>query len=450
VASFSFEFDFDQPHLPYSLPKSNPSFEETSSSLFVENEHFIWIANSTLGFENLENIKTQYHDKGMEAFSPISGGLAVLVFDKTQKKISLFRDFLGVKPLYFFKKNNLVKISTTLKVLQKGSKSSVNLPYLRSYFGTQYETQPISQETFFEDIMRVLPGHTVEISTEGFKQTPLPIPELDKNVDFKTRLLENIWAAENHFRHLGSHLSGGLDSSALVCALKNTNNLHTFFYDSPNSNEKPWVAEVVNFKQTVHHNIIQKPFSLASIRTAVQLTHTPELLVIPSSVFIDLVAEAKISQTNAVLSGHGGDSIVGFGFEYLDELWQKKEYVLLKAEIQNYVEAQKQNEQKKTQSGIPFDYEHFSARFLLQKAKQQFKQKALKQLAVWPWLCVTKFSIGIWPIAKIIWQKIISKKPISLSKKHIGTLEEQKKNLTTVPCLDLKMITHNGIFTSTH
>lgn len=169
-----------------------------------------------------------------EALSMMNGMWAFAWVDLTSARIVIARDRFGVKPMYFCEQNGAFAFASEIKTLVRALnlRCCVNTRAVATYLRTLL--QDTSDETFFEGIVKLAPGHYAEIGGAG--EAPRPritrywsltattaavtderqaVAELQSLLDdaIRLRLRSDV--------PLGLLLSGGLDSSAIAAVASN-------------------------------------------------------------------------------------------------------------------------------------------------------------------------------------------------------------------------------------
>jgi len=211
------------------------------------------------------------------------------------KEIVLFRDELGVFPLYYGldeKKNlcfasevkALLKATPEIKELQPGHRLIGNKP--QEYFRLKSE---MLDERSPEEIA----------------------------IELKSKI-ENVVKRQIGSNTVGSWLSGGLDSSVIASMVrKNVKNHHTFSIGVKDSPDILYAEEVANFLKTEHRQLFVTIKDLIEVLPRV-IYHLEsfDALLVRSSVMNYLVAQLSSSFVSEVFSGEVGDEIFA-GYHYL-------------------------------------------------------------------------------------------------------------------------------------
>ena len=209
---------------------------------------------------------------GIQVLTKLIGMFAFAVFDKIANKVTLVRDAFGIKPFFYnFEREDLFFGSDIRAVTALiGKKSQPNLQ--KAYDYLVHGDYDSSDQSFIEGIKHLSPGHWFEYNlSTGQMSEPCawwkPDLTYTSSLSFqeaaqKTRelFLESI---KYHLRSdvpLGAALSGGVDSSAVVCAMRKLNpdaQIHTFSYIASDEKltEEKWVDGITESIQTVAHKV---------------------------------------------------------------------------------------------------------------------------------------------------------------------------------------------------
>jgi asparagine synthase (glutamine-hydrolysing) len=168
-----------------------------------------------------------YGSKGLEQ---LEGEFALVVFDPEKNCLFVLRDPLGNYPLYWISDGKTLRVSTNLILLaQQISQASINRDFLASFLMFPYAfVELATEQTAFEGIQRLLPGTLLALYPNS-RATKIWSWDWLKHI----QPIENITLPEagSQFSHLfrqgikeriqngkiASHLSGGMDSSSVVC-----------------------------------------------------------------------------------------------------------------------------------------------------------------------------------------------------------------------------------------
>ncbi len=288
------------------------------------------------------NPKLQLHSSGdtevvLEAFAQwgpqcvnrFNGMFAFAIYDKQEKQLFLFRDRMGIKPLYYYYDGKNFAFASELKALTHvqriRSSLSINKDIISTFLYLGYVPEPHS---IFRNIFKMPSGSVLSINKYGLNISSYWKPEekIDQEVfrffyTAKRRFKELLTDAVN-YRLIsdvpyGIFLSGGTDSSLVAAvAQKLTPQKVTTFtigFKEAKFNEAPHARSIAKYLNTEHHEFT------ASYADALQLfdeiiSTYDEPFADSSSVPTMLVSKLARNHVKMVLSGDGGDELFwGYG-----------------------------------------------------------------------------------------------------------------------------------------
>lgn len=269
-----------------------------------------------------EVILYAYQQWGTECVSRFRGMFAFALWDRTRKKLFLFRDRLGVKPLYYYYDGRLLLFASEQKALMAHPRFSKDLNYkaLGLYLKLGYVPSPLS---IFADTYKVRPGCYVELSDDGKLEEHCywrvtDYHSTNNNHLTETQVEEELGAIlRDAFAYrmvsdvpVGVFLSGGIDSSLVTAVLKREvgENVRTFTvgFDDAHSNESHYAKAVADHLGTEHTELH------CSERDAVEIVHRlgeiyDEPFADSSAVPTYLLCRATRNEVKVALSADGGD-----------------------------------------------------------------------------------------------------------------------------------------------
>jgi asparagine synthase (glutamine-hydrolysing) len=272
---------------------------------------------------------------GESCLTRLVGMFAFALFDARERTIFLARDFFGIKPLYYGNwKSGLVfasEIKTLLHFPGVSRKANAARCHQYLYSGRTDD----GSETMFADIRQLPPAHWMRISIEstewpepirywepgGEELIDIPYDEAVKNV--RELMMRNI---DLHLRSdvpVGAALSGGLDSSIIVAAMRHLSGpkaeIHTFTYIEPDSavDEEKW-ADLINAETRAHpHKISLHPENLRhDFESLIRMQDQP---FGSTSIYAQyaIFRAAGQSGIKVMLDGQGADEIFGGYTQFL-------------------------------------------------------------------------------------------------------------------------------------
>ena len=189
-----------------------------------------------LGIEDNENISDSYfilksYQKwGEKCSEHLLGDFAFAIWDQNNEKLFCARDHMGVKPFYYYLDNNIFVFATEIKALF--CIPSLNYGLNKMKVGLYLKMDRTDKElTFFNNILSLTAAHFISISQKFelkkiyWKLNPETKIVMDSEEEYFKAYKEIFTEAVNcRLRSafpIGFDLSGGLDSSSVVCTAKN-------------------------------------------------------------------------------------------------------------------------------------------------------------------------------------------------------------------------------------
>jgi asparagine synthase (glutamine-hydrolysing) len=286
------------------------------------------LGHSFRSTSDTEVLLAAYAEWGVDCLSRLNGMFAFGIWDRRERTLFVARDRLGVKPLTYTWDGRRLGFASETKALHAAglAPGGMDPDAVYEYLARGYTS---SGRSFHADVHVLEPGHALLLGDDR----PLQLwqwwnPERSEDAAFGDR---RAWAdaiaevLDDAVRirlradvPVGAHLSGGLDSSAIVAAAarhhQGTEPLHTFtgaFTDDAASDERRWARAVAMHTGVEMHEVEIGVDQLAD-QFARILWHMDEPIagpgVFPQLLVCDLVAEHRVK---AVLGGQGGDELFG-------------------------------------------------------------------------------------------------------------------------------------------
>ncbi len=290
-----------------------------------------------LGYEfesrsDTEVLLAAYAAWGTAALRKLVGMFAFAILDTARRTVFLARDFFGIKPLYYARTDGALVFASELKtLLEFGAVSrQVNADRLFSYL--RRGLCDFGNETLLAEVLQLPPAHYVEIALDqGPESRPVcywqPGDECRNDLSFE-QAAEQLRALflksiSLHLRSdvaVGSALSGGIDSSSVVMAMRYLEpnvDLHTFSYiaDDQELNEEKWVDVVARASGAQVHKV--RPTAAELVEDFDQLSYMQDMPSASTSLYAQFCV-FRAAQQNGIkvmLDGQGSDEILG-GYPY--------------------------------------------------------------------------------------------------------------------------------------
>lgn len=289
-----------------------------------------------VGHSDTEVLLHAYLEWKTDAFSRLNGIFAFAIWEKRERRLTLCRDRLGVKPLFFAPIRNGLTFGSTIDTVlcHPEIEPALDEDGLRTLLLLGPARPP--ESGVFRQIKSLLPGHFAVLTPEAFTDHTYWKLEAHEHEDDLPTTIERTHtlicdAARRQLVSdvpLACFLSGGLDSSILsMLAAKDYaargETLHTWSVDyrdndkyftksifQPNSDDS-YIDQMVDFLGTHHHRVVLEPEALcAALLPATDARALPGMADVDSSLLL-FCAAVKRGGTTVCLSGECADELFG-------------------------------------------------------------------------------------------------------------------------------------------
>ena len=296
-------------------------------------------------YSDTEVLLYAYREWGEHCLSKLNGMFAFVIHDKRKNILFGARDRLGEKPLYYFhNKQDFIFASEIKAILEsKRVNAELNNTSLHDYLTFQFY---LEDNTLFDNIHKIMPGHYFILNENNMNLKIKEYWDISYNVEeeydeeyyvdkLKTLINDSIMLRLRADVPLGSHLSGGIDSSAVATlnALRLGDiQLETFtgtFAEGSAYDETSYAKEVAkNINSKYNEIVITDQDFLDSIEDIIWYMDEPQA---GPGVFSQYqVAKYASKKVKVVLGGQGGDETFMGYTRYLIAYYEK----MLKRNIQ--------------------------------------------------------------------------------------------------------------------
>jgi len=287
----------------------------------LENQGYEFFTNS-----DTEVLLYGYIAEGAKFVQRLEGMFAYAVYDLKEQEIVLFRDHVGIKPLYYYSDSRVFIAASEIKPILAcpDVKAEVNKNVIPEFFAFQSVQPP---DTLFKNIYVFPAGNYLRIQTKEVSK-PVFIPYWDiclsasDSADpdlLEGLLIENLNHCWKNDRETCIQLSGGVDSSLLaawsdsVLHVEPINTHSVIFDDNTRKYYKPRSEEVYIEQVAKHFGLVSHPylFEASEIRSALPkaIWHHEAPLHGPSTSLYYLLAGKMKEYVAVTITGEGADDI---------------------------------------------------------------------------------------------------------------------------------------------
>jgi len=313
------------------------NFERLRSDL--EAEGIAFKSNS-----DTEVILQLYLKYGTDCFARLRGMFGIAIWDAKRQTLTLARDRVGKKPLYYYKDQEKLLFASELKSIYQypGVDYTINEAALAEFFSYGFIASP---RTIYQSVSKLEPGCFLVIDASGnihqdhyWKFVP-PDKPLVRSFEEAKQLVfdkvdESIKLRMRSDVPIGAFLSGGIDSTIVVARMaehagKPIKTFTVGFKDKA-FDESEYAALVAKRYNTEHHLEIIDPDYASLIEDI--LCNFDEPFGDSSALPTHVVSKMISKHVTVALSGDGGDEAFG-GYEIYQEILASKKFNYVPAPV---------------------------------------------------------------------------------------------------------------------
>ena len=287
------------------------------------------LATSWCGHSDTETLLVAIEQWGLKkTLQKIYGMFAFSIFDRQEKTLTLARDRMGEKPLYYGFKDSVFLFSSELKSIfsMPSSPFFINKRALNYYFKHTYMPE---KESILQGIYKLSPGHMLTLNFQDYRQGKEPQstsyydvpPVTDNQLSFEENkntlallLKEVIQEQMVADVSLGAFLSGGIDSSLIVSMMQSLSSIpiKTFSIGFKNEefNEAHHAKAVAQHLKTDHTELYVNEKEAQDVIPLLPHIYD-EPFADSSQIPTFLVSQLARQHVTVSLSGDAGDELFG-------------------------------------------------------------------------------------------------------------------------------------------
>lgn len=311
-----------------------------------------------------EVILASYRHWGPACVDRMNGMFAFAIWDSDLRRLFCARDRFGEKPFYYCWDGRTFRFASEIKALLPAlPHRTANLPAVCRYLDRAYQDD--GSDTFFSEVQQLLPAQMVFVEDSGLRFStywglPAPRTQPDSSLDQSASQLRELLFDSVRLRlrsdvPIGSCLSGGLDSSTIVCianqllrssgdtprpSLPTGQKTFSACFDGASCDERPFIESVVQKTAVEAHYAYPNPDTLLSSLGRL-VWHQDEPFG-GTSIFAQwtVMQSAHQQGVKVVLDGQGADELLcgyhGFFGAYFAELLRQGSWMKFVREQQAY------------------------------------------------------------------------------------------------------------------
>jgi asparagine synthase (glutamine-hydrolysing) len=271
---------------------------------------------------------------GVDFVHQLNGMFAIAIYDKVEKALYIFRDRLGIKPLYYYYDGKNFAFASELKSLQelKQLQFNVNENSIKEFLHLGYIPAP---GTIYKNFFKLESGSWIKINKDGIEKHRYWAPQnklsntliTDKEqalVKISDLIMSSVQYQLKSDVPFGVFLSGGIDSSLITAQAVGLSSIkvNTFSigFEENSHSESEYAKAVARYLNTDHHEfIVSYKDAINLIEQVLEIYDEP--MADSSSIPTMLVSKLAKQYVTVTLSGEGGDELF---YGYGSHLWAKR------------------------------------------------------------------------------------------------------------------------------
>lgn len=289
------------------------NYRELRSSLEKKGHRFISSSDT-------EVLLKCFLEFGADALSRLRGMFAFALWDKKKKTLFMARDRFGIKPLYLFERPNRIIFASEIKAILSMAPEASELDERSSFKFLARNFADDTRDTFYKRIKALKPATLLEITPEGRRESEYWKLAYGSNERFEPERFRQSFdeTIALHMRSdvpVAATLSGGIDSTSIVCSVANLKPLPGKFkaysvIPPDTSDETPWINRTVS-DYRINHEYIDCGITDAEETVKEILLSHDEPFQYASCVYQYLLRKKiKKDDTKVLLVGEGADEVL--------------------------------------------------------------------------------------------------------------------------------------------
>jgi asparagine synthase (glutamine-hydrolysing) len=289
-----------------------------------------------------------YEEYGPECFARFNGmwGIAILDLRAEKAELILARDHFGIKPLYYATSRERLLFASEIKALLQDPHFRTKPNDQRIYEYLVWGLHEHDTATFFEGVKQLPPAHYATVDEAGYEEHAYWQPQLSNDGMADPAAFRDLFKKAVERRlvadvPVGTCLSGGLDSSSIVCFMSDLlkeqvpdaasmgEQLKTFsaVFDNDPIDEREYIEYVIAATGAESH--YTHPSSEQFIDELEEVVWQQEEPMVSTGPYAQwCVMRLAATRVKVLLDGQGGDELlagyVPYQYVYLRQLLRER------------------------------------------------------------------------------------------------------------------------------
>ena len=284
--------------------------------------------------------------KGFSALNVVNGDFAGAVFNKDANTLVLFRDHMGIRPLFYYIDDNCFLFSTDIRGITSCQQIDTGINEEMLYLILMGYSSLSLCETDFKNVYCIPPASWVElkVKNQGFIWEPHEFWRLGSHKircgsdkEYQKKMYELVLDSVQKRLDavsgiIGGELSGGLDSGVIAALISRLGRKAVFFSWSRALDEVP-LKEGEDERKIIDDICKRESFycQFSSVETKKKMVTCDDVIdrnwppYVNTTKIMEGASYLKSTGARVVFTGHGGDEGVSHRCN-LYELWTHHEY----------------------------------------------------------------------------------------------------------------------------
>ncbi len=267
---------------------------------------------------------------GHDCLPRLNGMWSFLIHDRRTQRIVGARDRFGIKPLYLYRTDGTTLFGSEIKALLVAPQCQPRTDWVRAADFLIDGRLDDTAHSFFEGIRQIPAGHRFELTLQGRLSlhaywslddiAPDEPAGRDTAAEFAELFEDSVRLRLRSDVPVGVCLSGGLDSTAIICAMARqraampattTDALHAFSFNPAQFDESRYLNDTLRQTGANLHSLQCDPQQIWSTLSDVLTQHDEPVHSMTALVGYRLMALAASRGVKVVLNGQGADETLG-------------------------------------------------------------------------------------------------------------------------------------------
>ncbi|MCZ7568522.1 MAG: asparagine synthase-related protein [Ardenticatenaceae bacterium] len=286
-----------------------------------------------------ELLLAAYQRWGASAPTQVVGDYVFAVWDQLERRLFLARDPVGMRLLYYRQMDSGFLFATTLGALLAAGPATPNDAVIADFLAHRYDR--VTHETFYRGILRLPQSCHLTVEASGMSHlqrywtfgSPGPAASSDEHLEAVRSAFDD--AVRAHLRAtgpVGIMVSGGLDSSSVTCVAAHQRasgdgppvRLYSLTYErAASADERQYLQALVDHCPRFAATRIPAD-DLWSLREEAEPGFPLDEPDLSSQrcLITALLQQATAHGCRVILSGQGGDEVLGYAYTRPSILWE--------------------------------------------------------------------------------------------------------------------------------